>query len=175
MGNSHLKKFLFFTLPFMVDISLSVEENSYRAAVFEIAQFQFGDGSSSGEDAINKNLEKNEIFLDPRLHHSFFRDLLVKRFRNINVNVNFALGCSFCKPIDSLNPKNALLAFGNPYGKYAPPNKIGWYHQFNETRCLCKSSGCPSVLEEAMERVKHSFARSPQKLTRVAACKPGMA
>ncbi|GFY64336.1 pantetheinase [Trichonephila inaurata madagascariensis] len=42
----------------MVDISLSVEQNSYRAAVFEIAQFQFEDKSYSGEDAINKNLEK---------------------------------------------------------------------------------------------------------------------
>ncbi|GFY73706.1 symplectin [Trichonephila inaurata madagascariensis] len=42
----------------MVDISLSVDENSYRAAVFEIVQFQIEDSSYSGEDVINKNLEK---------------------------------------------------------------------------------------------------------------------
>ncbi|GFY06346.1 hypothetical protein TNCV_2681341 [Trichonephila clavipes] len=42
----------------MVDISLSADENSYRAAVFEIVQFQIEDSSYSGEDIINKNLEK---------------------------------------------------------------------------------------------------------------------
>ncbi|GFT15344.1 pantetheinase [Nephila pilipes] len=58
MESSNAKWLLFFTVLFMVDISLSADESSYRAAVFEIVQFQFDDSSYSGEDVINKNLEK---------------------------------------------------------------------------------------------------------------------
>ncbi|GFS68476.1 hypothetical protein TNCV_4584071 [Trichonephila clavipes] len=55
-------------------------------------------------------------------------------------------------------------AFMNRYGKEAPSNKsiLRWYHQFKETDCLCKkkSSGRPSVSEEAIKKVRQSFVRS---------------
>ncbi|GFV57073.1 DUF4817 domain-containing protein [Trichonephila clavipes] len=65
--------------------------------------------------------------------------------------------------------------FRNHYGKEAPTNKsiLRWYQQLGKTGCFCKKkiSGRPSVSEEAVEKVKPSFVRSPRKSTRVAACK----
>lgn len=42
-----------------------------------------------------------------------------------------------------------------------------WYAQFTASGCLCKgkSTGRPKVCEETVERVRESFARSPQKST----------
>lgn len=43
-----------------------------------------------------------------------------------------------------------------------------WYHQFEDTGCLCKgkSTGRPSVSEGTVERVRESFTRSPKKSVR---------
>ena len=43
-----------------------------------------------------------------------------------------------------------------------------WYHQIEDTRCLCKgkNSGRPSMIEERVERVSDAFARSPKKSVR---------
>ena len=40
-----------------------------------------------------------------------------------------------------------------------------WYHQFEDTGCLCKgkSNGRPSMIVERVERVSDAFARSPKK------------
>ncbi|GFX46215.1 hypothetical protein TNCV_2298641 [Trichonephila clavipes] len=66
----------------------------------------------------------------------------------------------------------------NRYGKEAPNNKriLRWNHHFEKTGCLRKkkSSNRPSVSEEAMERVKQIFVRSPRMPTKVAACELGM-
>ena len=45
-----------------------------------------------------------------------------------------------------------------------------WYHQFEDTGCLCKgkSIGRPSMIEERVERVSDAFARSPKKSVRKA-------
>ena len=45
-----------------------------------------------------------------------------------------------------------------------------WYHQFEDTGCLCKgkSTGRPRVTEERVERVRESFMRSPKKSVRKA-------
>ncbi|GFX93599.1 hypothetical protein TNCV_1587761 [Trichonephila clavipes] len=60
----------------------------------------------------------------------------------------------------------------NHYEKNAPTNKSipRCYHQFkkNLTVWVKKSSDRPSVSEEAMQRVRQSFVRSPRKCTRVA-------
>lgn len=55
----------------------------------------------------------------------------------------------------------------------APPsdnNIRRWYHQFEDTGCLCKgkSTGRPKVSEETVERVRESFTRSPKKSVRKA-------
>ena len=43
-----------------------------------------------------------------------------------------------------------------------------WYHQFEDTGCLCKekSSRRPSMIEECVERVNDAFTRSPKKSVR---------
>ena len=43
-----------------------------------------------------------------------------------------------------------------------------WYHQFEDTGCLCKgkSSGRPSMIEEHVKRVSDAFAHSPKKSVR---------
>ena len=47
-----------------------------------------------------------------------------------------------------------------------------WYHQFEDTSCLCKgkSAGRPRVSEENVERVRESFTCSPKKSVRKASC-----
>ncbi|GFW99548.1 hypothetical protein TNCV_3417811 [Trichonephila clavipes] len=44
-----------------------------------------------------------------------------------------------------------------------------------QVACVKRSSVPPNVSEEAMERVRQSFVRSPRKSTRVATCELGMA
>ncbi|GFX12528.1 transposable element Tc1 transposase [Trichonephila clavipes] len=61
--------------------------------------------------------------------------------------------------------------FRNRYEKTAVTNKslLRYYQQFYETDCLCKtkSSGQPSVSEEAAEQRRTSFARSPRNLQKL--------
>lgn len=69
-------------------------------------------------------------------------------------------------------------AFRIQYGKQSPTRKsiLRWYKQFKETGCLCKkkSSGRPSLSNDAVEKVRESFVRSPRKSTRVAGRELGM-
>jgi hypothetical protein len=55
------------------------------------------------------------------------------------------------------------------FGRDAPSGKSirKWYSQFQDRGCICnqKSTGHPSIGEEAVERVRATFARSPQKST----------
>ncbi|XP_031330713.1 uncharacterized protein LOC116161496 [Photinus pyralis] len=55
----------------------------------------------------------------------------------------------------------------------APPgdnNIRRWYHQFQDTGCLCKgkSTGRPRTSEESVEQVRNSLTRSPMKSVRKA-------
>jgi hypothetical protein len=45
-----------------------------------------------------------------------------------------------------------------------------WYHQFQDTGCLCKdkSTGRPRTSGESVEQVRNSFTRSPMKSVRKA-------
>lgn len=45
-----------------------------------------------------------------------------------------------------------------------------WYHQFQDTGCLCKgkSTGRPRTSEESVEQVRNSFTRSPKQSVRKA-------
>lgn len=61
-------------------------------------------------------------------------------------------------------------AFRNKF-RCNPPsdnNIRRWYHQFENTGCLCKgkSTGRPRVSEESVERVREAFTRSPTKSVR---------
>lgn len=63
-------------------------------------------------------------------------------------------------------------AFRTKFG-FDPPsdnNIRRWYHQFEDTGCLCKgkSTGRPRVGEETVERVRETFTRSPKKSVRKA-------
>ena len=44
-------------------------------------------------------------------------------------------------------------------------NSRRWYHQFEDTGCLCKGkiTGGPRVPEETVQRVRESFNRSPKE------------
>ena len=61
-------------------------------------------------------------------------------------------------------------AFCNCFGIDLPlPQNIRrWYHQFEETGCLCKgkSSGRPRSSNENVERIQQAFEESPGKSTR---------
>jgi hypothetical protein len=57
--------------------------------------------------------------------------------------------------------------FRTKFGTDPPSGKSFWmwYLQFKDTGCICKrnSTGRPSTEEEAVERVRTSFVRSPRK------------
>jgi hypothetical protein len=59
--------------------------------------------------------------------------------------------------------------FRTKFGRDPPSGKSirKWYSQFQDTGCIFKrkSTGRPSIGEEAVERIRASFARSPQNST----------
>ncbi|GFW21341.1 transposable element Tcb1 transposase [Trichonephila clavipes] len=83
-----------------------------------------------------------------------------------------------CRHVTDFKFISVLRVYRNHYGKEAQISKsiLRWCHQFKKTGCLGKkkSSGRPSVSEEAVERVRQSCGLSPRKSSRVVACEFGM-
>ncbi|GFR30553.1 pantetheinase [Trichonephila clavata] len=152
----------------MVDISLSADENSYRAAVFEIFQFQIEDTSYSGEDAIYKNLEKYDkaaqvaaendvdliVFPEKGLYSTDIYDL--SWFINYGENIPDPR-------IESVNPCNQeeyenrpvlrnLSCIAKEYGLYVVADEIDVKQctvrddcdEYNADYCVTHGDNCPS-------------------------------